>query len=647
MAENELCVLLSNFDVNKDKYLIAWRKENPGNQDVEVVSINDAGSKLKEKKPNKLTLMLTNYKTIVKFEEIWGKFENFWSELKKITDSSLQTLHLIFLAQGVEKVLILKMGESFKNLQCETIEFDCKFTMPLSSSWNEKFLKSLGENYGTRVKLGSTTTSVIVRNPDAQIIELCNDDKTQFSLVKIYLITETYPMGIILSNISPNVISGKTLEVYWKKKKLKEFLKLGTFWLENFQSIAGHIICIKLSSPASSDDEKLPPPASSDDETLIQPVIQPASSDKTSIELYILLADTVDEDDCLSTWKKWNFRKQDVEVVSVNNAESKLKEKKPSRLTLMLTKYKTTEQFNRLWQKFEESFKLLTESLQTLHFIFLVEGSKSQRDVIDEFTFRNNDFFKNLEYEIIKFDCKFTQPLQLPSSEFLPSVIENGIGVNLGSTMTSVTVCSPGARIIQIYNDDPTKFNLVQINLITDFYPMAIILDNVNHDVINGKELKVYWNDEKLVTLSPKDYESSGDRGIYMELPQLAFPDTKLSQPPPSDDETLITPALSDDEELPPSASSGKTLILPASSNDKTLITPASSNEKLPPPPASSNDKTLITPASSNEKLPPPPASSNDKTLITPASSNEKLPPPPVSPDCTIFYCCLGEEFDV
>jgi hypothetical protein len=341
-------------------------------------------------------------------------------------------------------------------------------------------------------------------------------------------------------------------------------------------------------------------------------------------ELYVLLSSAnVNEDKYLSTWRKSNPHKSGVIVVSVNNVKPGKASKELTKLTLMLTKYETIEEFNQLWRKFKINFNF-TGSLQTLHFIFLVEGSESQRNVIDEFTFGNYKFFKNLKCKAIEFDCKFIVPLQSPFTFFPSSYMKNGIRVNLGLTTTSVTVRSPGAQIIQLCNGNRTQFNLERIELMTETYPMGIILCNIPH-VTDSKKLDVYWNDEKLVILSPKDYESSGDRGIYMELPQLAFPDTKLSQPPPSDDETLITPALSDDEELPPSASSGKTLILPASSNDKTLITPASSNEKLPPPPASSNDKTLITPA----------------------SSNEKLPPPPVSPDCTIFYCCLGEEFDV
>jgi hypothetical protein len=45
MAEKELYVVLSNVGVDKDEDFIAWREKN---QDVEVVSVDEAGSKLEE-----------------------------------------------------------------------------------------------------------------------------------------------------------------------------------------------------------------------------------------------------------------------------------------------------------------------------------------------------------------------------------------------------------------------------------------------------------------------------------------------------------------------------------------------------------------------------------------------------------------------
>jgi hypothetical protein len=191
-------------------------------------------------------------------------------------DFPLQTLHFIVLVKDIETELILKMDEFFKNLQCETIEFDCEFTVPLLQLYSYDFPPPILSDNGIRVNFCSTTTSVTVRSPGARIIQLRNDDRNKFSLVEIKLITESYPMGIILCNI-PHVTDSKKLDVYWKNGKLKEFLKLGTFWLEKFQSIAGRNICIKLPPPASSDDETLIQPASSN-ETLPHP---PASSNET------------------------------------------------------------------------------------------------------------------------------------------------------------------------------------------------------------------------------------------------------------------------------------------------------------------------------------------------------------------------------
>jgi hypothetical protein len=256
MADDELYILLSNADVDKDIYLSTWREENPDKKYVEVVSVNDAESKLKEKKLTKLTLMITKYETTKKFEQLWEEFQE---SFKSLTEP-LQTLHFILLAQGVEKlardiekVLILKTREFFKNLQCETIEFDCKFTVSLNSGWSQKFLESLGQICGTRVRLGSATTSVIVRNPNAQIIQLYNDDFTQFRLVKIYLITESYPMALILYNVNPNVIKDKKLEVYWNGKELM------IFQLKNYGSTGEQVIHMKL-PPLPFLDTKLPPP---------------------------------------------------------------------------------------------------------------------------------------------------------------------------------------------------------------------------------------------------------------------------------------------------------------------------------------------------------------------------------------------------
>jgi hypothetical protein len=493
MAENELCVVLSNVGVDKDEDLIAWRKKNQ-----ELVSIDDAGSKLKVKKPSKLTLIFTEFKKIQEFQEFQENFKNFWSKLEKIPDFSLQTLHLIFLAQGVEIVSILKMSEFFKNLQYKTIELDCKFTVPVGSYLNQEFLESLGEDQGIRVRLGSTTTSVTVRSPRARIIELCNDDFTKFSLQRINLTTKYYPMGIILCNIDPNVIKDKILKVYWNGEK-----KPKTLQLKNPESAKGNVIYIGLP--------------------------QPASSDKTSIELYVLLADTVKEDSSFSRWETWNFRKQD--VVLVNNAGSKLKAKKPNKLTLMLTKYETTVEFSQLWEKFEESLKSLTEPLQTLHFIFLAPDAKIQEDIIEIFTLKKDQFFKNLQCENIELDCEFTVPLQLPSDDFLPlEMKDKGIRVNLGSTTTSVTVRCPDARIIQIYNDDPTKFNLVQVNLTTNFYSMVIILCNVNLNVIKKKRLEVNWNNVKQVTLKLENFKSVTEHIILIQLTQPALSDESESE---------------------------------------------------------------------------------------------------------------------
>jgi hypothetical protein len=153
---------------------------------------------------------------------------------------------MIFLAEGVEKLFILSMGEFFKNLPYETIELDCKFTVSIYTSLNEELLTSLGEIYGIRVRLGSTTTSVTVRNPNAQIIELHNDNPTNFSLQRIDLITKSYPMGIILYNVNPDAIYDQDLIVYWNKKPKILHLK-------NYKALAKHIIFIKLPQSGSLD----------------------------------------------------------------------------------------------------------------------------------------------------------------------------------------------------------------------------------------------------------------------------------------------------------------------------------------------------------------------------------------------------------
>jgi hypothetical protein len=275
MANKELYVLLSSANVNEDKYLSTWRKSNPHKSGVIVVSVNNVKPGKASKELTKLTLMLTKYETIEEFNQLWRKFKinfNF--------TGSLQTLHFIFLVEGSESqrnvIDEFTFGnyKFFKNLKCKAIEFDCKFIVPLQSPFT--FFPSSYMKNGIRVNLGLTTTSVTVRSPGAQIIQLCNGNRTQFNLERIELMTETYPMGIILCNI-PHVTDSKKLDVYWKNGKLKEFLKLGTFWLEKFQSIAGRNICIKLPPPASSDDETLIQPASSN-ETLPHP---PASSNET------------------------------------------------------------------------------------------------------------------------------------------------------------------------------------------------------------------------------------------------------------------------------------------------------------------------------------------------------------------------------
>jgi hypothetical protein len=111
--------------------------------------------------------------------------------------------------------------------------------------------------------------------------------------------------------------------------------------------------------------------------------------------------------------------------------------------------------------------------------------------------------------------------LELPSYDFPQLVVrDNGIRVNLGLTTTSVIVRSPGAQIIQLRNNDRTKFDLVQINLIMDSYPMGIILHNVNPGVIKEKKLKVYWNDNELKTLQLKNFKSAREHTIFMNLTQ-------------------------------------------------------------------------------------------------------------------------------
>jgi hypothetical protein len=405
--------------------------------------------------------------------------------------------------------LISKMDEFFKNLQFKTIKFDYNFTVSLRSP-SDDFLSSIMKNTVTRVNLCSTTESITVFSPGAQIIELRNNDPTKFNLKQIDLIMESHPRTIILCNVDPDVIEKKKLNVYLNGEEPE------TLQLKNYQSTVKNVIYIEL-----------PPPA---------------SSDKTSIELYVLLVDTVNGDECLSAWKERNLCKQDVEVVLVNNAGSKLKEKKPSKLTLMITKYETTKEFEQLWEEFKESFKSLTEPLQTLHFIFLVEGSQSQRDVIDKFTFGNNEFFKNLRCKTIEFDCKFTVPiLYLSYCNFLRSsaVRNNGIRVSLGSTTTSVIVRSPNAQIIVLRNDNKTKFNLKRIKLITESYPIGIILWDVYSNAIKDKHLKVYWNNEKPKTLELKNFEHAAGNIIFMELTPPALPDTKLT-PPASLDYSIL-----------------------------------------------------------------------------------------------------------
>jgi hypothetical protein len=205
MAENELCVLLSNVGVKKDKDFLAWWKKNQG---VEVVSVDDAGSKLEEKKPTKLTLILTKYVTIEKPGNPWSKFK------ETLKFPPLITLHFIFLVEEPETLLLLGINEFFENLQFETIEFDFKSSMSINStSYN---LPPDIKNNGIRVNLSSKTRAVTIRGPDAPIIQLRNDDSAKFSLQQINLFTKSYSMAIILYNVNPNVIMDKKLKVYWK-----------------------------------------------------------------------------------------------------------------------------------------------------------------------------------------------------------------------------------------------------------------------------------------------------------------------------------------------------------------------------------------------------------------------------------------------
>jgi hypothetical protein len=246
----DLYVLLSDSDVHKDIYLSTWRIKNPDKKVVEVVSVNNAGSKLEGKKLTKLALMFTKYKTTVEFEKFWYQFVNFWYQFEKTSDFSLQTLHLIFLVEEAlktENLLILKMSEFFDSLQCNTIELDCEFTVSLESRLNKRFLESLCQNRGTRVNLGPTTTSVIVRNPNARIIELRNDNPSKFCLQRIKLISKYSPMAIMLYNVHPDVIKDKNLEVYWNNLE-PEILQL-----ENYDISVKGMICIKLPQLAWSN----------------------------------------------------------------------------------------------------------------------------------------------------------------------------------------------------------------------------------------------------------------------------------------------------------------------------------------------------------------------------------------------------------
>jgi hypothetical protein len=241
-------------------------------------------------------------------------------------------------------------------------------------------------------------------------------------------------------------------------------------------------------------------------------------------ELYVLLADTVDGNKCLSIWKKRNPKK---DVVLVNNVKFEEESKKLTKLTLMFTKYETTKEFNNFWRKFEgfwgEFVKNPDFSLQTLHFIFLAEDTKTEHELI----FKKPGFFKSLKCKTIEFDCGFTVSLlELPSYDFPPLVVkDNGIRVNLGLTTTSVIVRSPGAQIIQLRNNDRTKFSLKEIRLITKSYPMGIILCNVNLNVIKKKKLKVYWNDNEPETHRLKNFKSATEHVIFMKLTQPALSD--------------------------------------------------------------------------------------------------------------------------
>jgi hypothetical protein len=286
MAENELCVLLSNVGVDKDEDFIAWRKESPGNQNVEVVSVNEAGSKLKEREPTKLTLILTKYVTIEKPGNPWSNFK------ETLEFPPLITLHFIFLVENPKIPLFLGIKEFFENLQFKTIEFDFKSSIAIDS--NPYNLPPGTKNNGIRMNLCSTTTSVTIRGPDAPIIYLRNNDIKIFSLEEIKLLTNSYPVAIILYNVDPDVIKNKELKVYWGDNELME----ETFYLKNCKFAKdSRTTQINLTQPVSPNAEKLPThalldkestqPASSDDKTLIQSaspddetLIQSASSNE-------------------------------------------------------------------------------------------------------------------------------------------------------------------------------------------------------------------------------------------------------------------------------------------------------------------------------------------------------------------------------
>jgi hypothetical protein len=83
-------------------------------------------------------------------------------------------------------------------------------------------------------------------------------------------------------------------------------------------------------------------------------------------ELYVLLSKIgVDKDEDFIAWREKN---QDVEVVSAADARSKLEEKKPTKLTLIFTKFEKFDEFQRKFKSSCRVFEKIPDfSLQKLH----------------------------------------------------------------------------------------------------------------------------------------------------------------------------------------------------------------------------------------------------------------------------------------